>query len=517
MRILFILPYQVVPPSSGNKNLTANLLQFVTNVYSCDLVSLIEAEASSDEAIKSLRQAYPSLEHVAVFAKPKGWRRKLERIRAIFRGYHPSLGSHMSGPLRDWLKVNSQQYDLIHFDMIHTTLYRESCGSSASLLVASDAYSMAAWESMKLSNRWQVCARGSMEGWLLSNVERRQYRKFDVVCSVSDRDASYLYRQLRGTPVKTIGIGLGDEYSQREILHFAQAAAQKVEILITGSLDHEVVALGAVQFILESLPGIREEHPGIRVTILGKNPHKSLFELFACDPDLRHIDFVQNYADFLDQDWVYVYPQRCATGLQTKVQQAMALGLPVVGYAVSFGGLNVSSGHDCYICHDTEEMTQRVSSLLSNRLHRIAMGKAASANIRALFSIERIGSEMTCMYRLAIEVFNQRSSAYKDSAGSTFLKAMPQKEPSMSIHSWNEISTNPNSPEVLSFRVKTLREARELRLIENRVEYITHRAKGRKRSWTSAWLSTLESPLRPTHGSISTSLNPPALAWASIS
>jgi len=50
----------------------------------------------------------------------------------------------------------------------------------------------------------------------------------------------------------------------------------------------------------------------------------------------------------------------------------------------------------------------------------------------------------------------------------------------MTIHSWNEISSNPNSQEVLAFRAKNLKEARDLRLIENRVAYITERAKDQK-------------------------------------
>ena len=412
MKILFILPYQVVPPNSGNKNLTANLLKFMSREVSCDLVMLLDAGVCSDSAVKLVRQTYPHLQHVAAFQKPQGWARAIERFKAILSAYHLSLGSYMSGLFRDWLKENSRRYDLVHFDMVHTSLYRGSCDDVASLLVASDAYSMAAWESAQFLTRWRDRARVRLEGWLLSNVERRQYRKFDVVCSVSTRDASYLTRQLNGRSVKTIGIGLGDEYSQREIRHFAHADSLKVEILITGSLDHEGVALGAAQFIRECLPALRQKHPGVQVTLLGKNPQVFLMDLVAAVPDLQHVDFVQDYADFLDRDWVYVYPQQNATGLQTKVQQAMALGLPVVGYPVSFGGLNVTSGEHCYICEDAIEVTQRVSALLSNPLQRVDMGKAASAHIRTLFSIARTGSEMISLYRLAIQVFRQNTDLH---------------------------------------------------------------------------------------------------------
>jgi 2-polyprenyl-3-methyl-5-hydroxy-6-metoxy-1,4-benzoquinol methylase len=47
------------------------------------------------------------------------------------------------------------------------------------------------------------------------------------------------------------------------------------------------------------------------------------------------------------------------------------------------------------------------------------------------------------------------------------------------IQSWSEISPNPNSPEALEFRVKSLESARDCQLIENRVSYISWRAKNR--------------------------------------
>jgi glycosyltransferase involved in cell wall biosynthesis len=402
MKILYILPYLVVPPNSGNKNLTSNLLQFTTNKASCDLVMLIDSNISYETAVESLRYTYPNLQHLEIFTKPQGWARIIERIKSALICFHPSLGSFMSSELRSWLKVNSNKYDLIHFDMIHTTLYRDSCGDVPTLLVASDAYSMAAWQSVKYSSDWIDLIRLSIEGWLLRNVERRQYRKFDVLCSVSKRDSSYLERQLGTSSVKTIGIGLGEEYSRRVISHFEYASTEKVGILITGSLDQKSIAMNVKKFILQCLPLINQKCPGIQVTLLGKNPHTSLMKLIGSCKNLRHISFVHDYADFLDQDWVYVYTQENATGLQTKLQQAMALGLPVVGYSASFGGLNVTSGEHCYICGSESEVVHYVSTLLVDPQKRIAMGAAASAYVREIFSIERTGSEMISLYSQVI-------------------------------------------------------------------------------------------------------------------
>ena len=81
------------------------------------------------------------------------------------------------------------------------------------------------------------------------------------------------------------------------------------------------------------------------------------------------------------------------------MQQAMALGLPVVGFEVSFGGLGVENGKHCFICRNMDELTICVMALAGQRDLRKAVGIAASVHVRERFSIERIGEEMLSLYK----------------------------------------------------------------------------------------------------------------------
>lgn len=402
MKALFVLPYQFVPPDSGNKTLTFGLLKHLTEHISCDVAVLVDEGKYQPASIEaSIRAAFPSIGQVRVFKKPLGWALRLARLRALARGWHPSLGSYFGADLQAWMKAQCAAgcYDLLHFDMFHTAMYRLDVEQVPAVLVASDAYSMAANKALTLSSGWASKFRLRVEAGLFLRMESRLYARFNAVCTVSEIDAAYLRTRTGNPRIRRIGIALSGPFLERQVAHFATMRQGMPRILITGSIDHGVVAEGVRAFLADVFPGLKAAYPDLEVVVLGKSPEAQLLADIHALSGVRHVSFVDDYAEFLDQDWVYVYPQRCGSGLQTKVQQAMALGLPVVGYDEAFGGLPISSGQHAFMCRDHVQMASSIRQLLDSAELRKGMGVAASAHIRHAFSIRKIGEEMLEIYR----------------------------------------------------------------------------------------------------------------------
>jgi len=406
MKVLYVVPYDFIPPDSGNKNLLYSLLKGVSPLLECDVAMLMGGEA--EEIKERVRKEFPRIRDVAVFDRPIGLRRKKERILSGIRGFHPALGSYRSTELERWIRARSEngKYDIIHFDMVHTAPYRKACGVQATLLVASDAYSLAARGGRILSRSWVERIRFGIEEWLHRNYEKKNYHFFDMVCTVSDRDRSYLEALVPLGCFRTIGVGLAPEYGTTPIRHLVPSAVAGKRILCTGSLSAQQVADGVVDFLRNVFPAVRRRHPDATVTVLGKNPCAILAVCIRETEGVEHVDYVEDYAAFLDQDWTYVHPQRCGTGLQTKVQQAMALGLPVVAFNVSFGGLGVEDGVHCLISRDLDDMTSKIIALVGSPESRWMIGSSASSFVREKFSIRRVGEEMICIYE---EILRQRT------------------------------------------------------------------------------------------------------------
>lgn len=400
LKILFVIPYNFVPPNSGNKNLLFTLLKGVTPNLECDLAILTNLDASGIE--NSIRMEFTHVNRIYFFAKPSGYLLLLSRLKFMLSRYHPALGNYQSKDLEKWLKINSNQYDLIHFDMIHVAPFRKFCGSVPTILVASDAYSMAARVARRVAqNNLSFLEKSSLliQEWLLSRFERKKYPFFTMVCTVSEIDNEWLKTVAPSSFIRTIGIGVAYEFSEKQIEHFSSCDSTNKKILCTGNLNNRVIAHEIIYFLRSTFPQLLTFHPDLTITVLGKNP---IPELIECIKDFGgaviHKEFVDDYANFLDDDWIYVYPQKCGSGLQTKIQQAMAIGLPVVGYPVSFGGLRVQSGEHCFICKDDLEMNKNILALIQSRDLRRKIGSLASHHIRKNFSIERISEEMLSIY-----------------------------------------------------------------------------------------------------------------------
>jgi glycosyltransferase involved in cell wall biosynthesis len=280
--------------------------------------------------------------------------------------------------------------------MIHTTIYKEFCEKVPSILVASDAYSMAAKKWVLQSTSIKLKIRGLVESVFLKNYEKYMYPRFDEVCTVSIIDTKYLSKISTASNVSTIGISVSPEYTNLKRNHSNYLFEKK--ILCSGSLNHAGIADNIIYFLQNNLTIIREACPGTKVTILGKNPTTRLKKVMNNITDLECIDYVENYAEFLNQNWVYIYSQNCSTGLQTKVQQAMSIGLPVVGYDCAFNGLAVEDGKHCLICKNTGQMTNGVIKLLKDESLCRELGSNAAKNIKKLYSIDKIGREMLEKY-----------------------------------------------------------------------------------------------------------------------
>ncbi|MEW6600872.1 MAG: glycosyltransferase family 4 protein, partial [Nitrospirota bacterium] len=170
-------------------------------------------------------------------------------------------------------------------------------------------------------------------------------------------------------------------------------------MLYAGPLYVPCVSENLIKFIKHSYPKIREQVPGAQLTLLGKNPIKALRKLIAEDRSIHHVDFVDDYEEFMNRDWVYIHPQHGAAGYKTKIQQVMALGLPVVGTEYAFTGLDMLPGEHCYLCKTDDEFIENVIRLLRDKALRSRIGIASAQRIRNRHSIERIGEEMIDVYR----------------------------------------------------------------------------------------------------------------------
>ena len=113
-------------------------------------------------------------------------------------------------------------------------------------------------------------------------------------------------------------------------------------MIYSGVMDQPSRIQAVVQFAKEVWPLVRTQCGSSRFLIVGKDPGKQIVKLAKQDPSIVVTGFVPEVRDWLRQAAVYVSPLHLRFGMRNTMLEAMACGLPVVGYAEACVGLETS-------------------------------------------------------------------------------------------------------------------------------------------------------------------------------
>ena len=154
------------------------------------------------------------------------------------------------------------------------------------------------------------------------------------------------------------------------------AEAEPGHLVFTGVMDYYPNVDGCVHFVREVLPRVRAEFPDARLSIVGSRPTKEVLRLGERE-GVTVTGFVDSTADWMARAEVAVAPLRVARGIQNKVLEAMAMGLPVVGTTSATQGVAAVHGRHYLVADRVEEQAHAVRGLLRDASSRERMGGAA--------------------------------------------------------------------------------------------------------------------------------------------
>jgi sugar transferase (PEP-CTERM/EpsH1 system associated) len=130
--------------------------------------------------------------------------------------------------------------------------------------------------------------------------------------------------------------------------HFASPfPAGITPIVMTGRMDYWPNEDGAIWFAKTVLPMVKQAIPNARFFVVGAQPGKTLLALNG--PDVAVVGEVPDIRAYIANARAVVAPLRIARGVQNKVLEAMAMGVPVVATGDASRALAVRNGHDLYV------------------------------------------------------------------------------------------------------------------------------------------------------------------------
>ena len=199
-------------------------------------------------------------------------------------------------------------------------------------------------------------------------------RDFDRVFLVGQRDID----EIRKTAPVTNAVVQPHGQDVPAAERLAAAQREPGTIVMSGVMATYTNVDATTWFAREVFPLIEREVPEASFWIVGRQPRREVLAL-ARPPRVVVTGAVPDVNDWLLRAQVGVAPLRIAAGMQNKLVQAMAAGLPVVATAVANEGIRAENDVQIVIREEPRAFADAVIGLLRDGAARERLGASARA------------------------------------------------------------------------------------------------------------------------------------------
>jgi sugar transferase (PEP-CTERM/EpsH1 system associated) len=135
-------------------------------------------------------------------------------------------------------------------------------------------------------------------------------------------------------------------------------------VIFCGVMNYTPNAQGMEWFVREVWPLVRTTHAGARLLVVGASPTPAMRAWPASDPSIEVSGAVADVRPYLWRAAVSIAPLPLARGLQNKVLEALAAGLPVVATRTVIDGLPEAARRGCRSADTAMEFADGVRQFL---------------------------------------------------------------------------------------------------------------------------------------------------------
>ncbi|MCD6181912.1 MAG: glycosyltransferase [Candidatus Cloacimonetes bacterium] len=375
MKNLLVLTSRIpYPPDRGDKVRTFFFLKELGKLYNVTLLSLIEDPGElkfKDELLNYCDDVYlfhkSKKQHLIQFAK--GF---FNRIPFQVNYYNfPSLKKR----IRD--VVEEKDIEIIYTHLIRMAPMVQDL-NIRKIIDYTDAISMEYERS--LPHRKDLITK-LFFGWEMKRTrkyEKQIINQFDQGWFISDEDI--------------INLGLQDNHKVLRVPNPVEIYEPKSDYSSTGkiifvgnmSIAHNIAA---VEFVVNKLMPKILLKMDLEFHVLGAHPVESVKALHGKSNTIIH-GFVEDiYSELRNAD-VFLAPMFFSAGVQNKVLEAMAVGLPVVTTENVAKSIMAESGEQLIAAKETNDFVDSVLKLMGSEDTRRALGEAGYEHVKAHFSIQ---------------------------------------------------------------------------------------------------------------------------------
>lgn len=371
MRILFITPRFPYPPVKGDRVRPYNFIKELSRRHTIDLCSFYETKNELG-VIDEMKRYCNKIEVISLHP----WQSYANLLKSVINlkplqvNYYHSLA--MVKKIEEM--ISSSPYDIIHVVLQRMMEHVKEIPADKIVLDQIDALSLNMQRRAFAENNPIKKAVFYMEYANMKRYERGQ-KKYAACIITSEKDK----QALGDDSIQVIPNGVDIDY-------FTPAQNNKdIDLIFTGNMGYFPNVDSVLYLCNKILPKILLRYPSLKLYIVGTNPAREVQKL-ADNKNIFVTGFVDDIRQYLNRTKVFVAPLRSGSGIQNKILEAMACGLPVVTTSYGNAAIKAKPDQQLVIMDEPNQFADKVIDILNNESLRKTLGANARAYMEQEFS-----------------------------------------------------------------------------------------------------------------------------------
>lgn len=377
MKILFLTSRIPYPPDRGDRVRTLFLLRQLASFGELTLVSLVNSHTDK-QAMKVMLEEVPK----ARFVEHSRFRAVWNLLRNAFRKLPFKVAYYKNPKFRNLL-VNllaEPEYDLVYCHLIWMVPYADLARGSKVILDYTDCISL---EYARRLEHLKGAAK------LFYTLEAKRTSNYEI------QVADHFSENWVISPVDIVHLGLKNHHRSVLMPNQVIIPDQLEEhgfawrLIFSGNMSVAHNIMAAQNICKKIMPALIKKYPLLQFVIVGAEPAA---EIMALDK-LNHttvLGFAKDlYSELMASD-IFIAPMYFSAGIQNKILEAMACGLPVITTPNVASSLDAVDEVELLVASDNYAFVQRVEQLIENPETRAQIGKSGQALVRKQYSHEAV-------------------------------------------------------------------------------------------------------------------------------
>lgn len=389
MKIFVILSRVPFPLEKGDKLRAYHQLKELNKRHEVVLCCLSNEADISDDA-KAALGAICSSFHIF---KLKKWRTVFNLFFSFITGKPFQVMYFYQRPIHKKIStlIAEENPERIYCQLIRTAEYAKDEHDIFKVLDYQDAFSKG-MDRREKKAKWPIREIFALERKRLIAYENIIFEYFESKTIISEEDRRFIYHPER-KDIAIITNGIDTTFFSPSFV-----LPKKYDLVFTGNMSYPPNIETSEFIVKDVLPLLRKENPDITVLLAGSTPHKRIKAL-AKQEGVTVSGWLDDIRSAYAEGTVFFAPMQIGTGLQNKLLEAMAMGLPCVTSSLANKPLKAKDNIDLCVRTDAPSYAAAILSLLQSESNRNAMGEAGRTFVKQHFSWEHSVADLEACFR----------------------------------------------------------------------------------------------------------------------